>query len=85
MTEEELKAEAKKLGYVLIKKPEYQCSCYCQYPNKNHKHKNGHWKCIDKYRPISMERKYDTRPVTYCKRIDAESEAMNERNIRYHT
>jgi len=26
-----------------------ECTCWCKYPNENHKCKNGHWICIDKY------------------------------------
>lgn len=52
MTKEELKVEAKKLGYIVVKKPYYQCSCYCSYPNINHEHKNGKWKCVDNYECI---------------------------------
>ena len=54
------------------KKPEYQCQCYCQYPNKHHKCKNGHWKCVDNYRPIEKAQRNSYSPVTYCKRIDVE-------------
>ena len=25
------------------------CTCWCDYPNVNHKKKNGEWKCIDNY------------------------------------
>lgn len=70
MTEEELKAEAKKLGYNIAKKPCYQCTCYCHYPNINHKKPNGKWKCVDKYRPIKFERKWWHRPLTRCERIE---------------
>jgi hypothetical protein len=69
MTEEELKAEAKKLGYTVAKKPCYQCSCYMPYPNINHKNKNGKWKCVDNYRPIKFERKWWHGPMTRCEKI----------------
>ena len=78
MTEEELKAEAKKLGYTVAKKPCYQCSCYCTYPNINHKNKNGTWKCVDKYRPIKVVRKWWHRPLTYCQRIAKSEVKSNE-------
>lgn len=70
MTEEELKAEAKKLGYVVAKKPIYQCSCYMSYPNECHKNKNGKWKCVDKYRPIKFKRKCRYNPMTKCVRVE---------------
>lgn len=28
---------------------DYQCSCYVEYPNENHKFKSGKWKCVDRY------------------------------------
>lgn len=28
------------------------CSCWCKYPNINHKHKNGKWKCVDRFQCI---------------------------------
>lgn len=74
MTEEQLKDEAKKLGYTVVKKPCYQCSCYMPYPNINHKHKNGKWKCVDKYRPMKFMRKRGNTPQTKCVR----KEQMNE-------
>ena len=70
MTEEELKALAKEMGYVVAKKPCYQCSCYCQYPNKNHKNKNGKWKCVDSYRPIKLKSKWWYGPITHCQKIE---------------
>lgn len=27
----------------------YDCSCWCSYPNTLHKQKNGKWKCVDKF------------------------------------
>jgi len=68
MTVEELKEEAKKMGYVLKKESCYQCSCYCSYPNINHKRTNG-WKCVDKYKPIKFERKHRHQPKTRCVKI----------------
>lgn len=26
-----------------------ECTCYCEYPNKNHLMSSGRWKCVDKY------------------------------------
>lgn len=49
MTLEELKAEAKKQGYYLLRKPDYDCSCYMPYPNKCCRRGNGNWICVDKY------------------------------------
>ena len=72
MTEDELRAEAKKLGYTVAKKPCYQCSCYMPYPNINHKNKNGTWKCVDRYRPRKFERKWWHIPMTKCARKEAE-------------
>lgn len=69
MTEEELKAEAKRLGYTVVKKPCYQCSCYMPYPNELHKNSKGTWKCVDKYRPIKCERKWWHQPMTKCVKI----------------
>lgn len=62
-----LKSEADKLGYRLQKKPDYQCSCYLPYPNEYHKHKNGTWKCIDKYEPIEHKtQRYGS--LTHCRK-----------------
>ena len=40
---EELREEADRLGYRLVKKyvPAPACSCWLYYPNENHKCKNG--------------------------------------------
>ena len=70
MTEEELKVEANKLGYMVTKKPIYQCSYYMPYPNECHKNKNGKWKCVDKYRPIKFERKWCHNPMTKCVTVE---------------
>ena len=67
MTLEELKAAANKLGYVVKKKPVYQCSCYLPYPNECLKRKNGKWRCVDKYRPIESGGL-----KTKCVRIEAQ-------------
>lgn len=66
MTVEEIKEQAKQMGYVVSKKPCYQCSCYIPYPNESHKHKNGKWKCVDKYKPMKWVRKYNGQPTTKC-------------------
>lgn len=26
-----------------------ECSCWCPYPNKNMKRKNGNWKCVEEF------------------------------------
>lgn len=72
MTEKELKIEAEKLGYKIIRKPCYQCSCYAEYPNKAHKFKNGNWKCVDKFKPIKHKRINNFSPVTKCVMIEKE-------------
>ena len=84
-TEEELKAEAKKLGYVVAKKPIYQCSCYMPYPNECHRQKNGNWKCIDRYKNIRPLETIDLGlpfpkyvRKTKCERIE-ESEVGNDK------
>lgn len=35
-----------------MSKVDWDCHCWCEYPNKHHKHKNGKWKCVDKYECI---------------------------------
>lgn len=72
MTIEELQLEAKKKGYRLCKIPEYQCTCYMEYPNHCHKQKNGHWKCVDDYEPIKFKRKGLHNPMTRCRRKEIE-------------
>ena len=66
MTVEKLKEEANRLGYLIVKKPCYQCHCYLHYPNPSHKKKNGEWKCVDKYKPMKWQRKYEHQPLTKC-------------------
>lgn len=68
MTPSELKAEAKKQGLKVTKIPGYQCTCYASYPNENHKHKNGKWKCVDCYEPIKFKRVGVHYPETRCRR-----------------
>lgn len=70
MTEDELRIEAKKHGFNLAKIPCYQCSCYSQYPNENHKNKNGSWKCVDKFEPIKFKQTSRWGPITHCRRKD---------------
>lgn len=65
---DELRTEAKRKGFRLCKIPEYQCTCYMEYPNKNHKHKNGHWKCVDNYEPIKFKRIGESFPMTRCRK-----------------
>lgn len=67
MTREELKAEAKRQGYNLTKIPGYQCSCYMPYPNPYHKHKDGKWKCVDRFEPVQAKGQ-PSGPMTKCKR-----------------
>lgn len=31
---------------------EWDCHCWCHYPNEHHKHRNGKWKCVDRYECI---------------------------------
>lgn len=76
MTIEELRKQAEHMGYVLAKKPCYQCSCYSEYPNESHKFKNGKWKCVDKYKPMKWKRKYNQQPITKC----ILKEKQNEKN-----
>ena len=70
MTLDEVKKEAAKYGYRLQKIPDYDCSCYMPYPNENHRHKNGKWKCVDRYEPSQHKPKYDCyhMPCTFCNR-----------------
>ena len=49
------------------------CSCWEEYPNKNHKFKNGKWKCVDCYKNIDNAEGYKRK--THCRRIK-----INERN-----
>lgn len=67
MTLEELKQEAIKQGYILQKLPCFDCSCYCLYPNKNHRFKNGKSKCDDYY-PIKYKQRSRFDPITHCKK-----------------
>lgn len=63
------------------------CTCWIDYPNESHQFKNGHWKCIDKYKCI---RHLETIPLpglpfpkyvrkTMCEKIK-EEESMIEPN-----
>ncbi len=52
----------------------WDCACWQHYPNEHHKHKNGKWKCVDKFeciRDLVEERTlsgYDC--CTHCVRKD---------------
>lgn len=65
MTVEELREAAAALGYTIIKRPSYDCSCYVGYPNESFKKKNGKWKCVDCYEPCGVIRNKQV-----CKRKD---------------
>ena len=69
-TVDEIKKEAAKHGYRLQKIPDYDCSCYMPYPNIRHKHRNGKWKCVDRYEPSKHKPKYSCyhMPCTFCNR-----------------
>lgn len=66
MTFEELKTEADKMGYKLIKKPDWDCACYMPYPNKNHERYDGTWKCIDCFEFMGTSRQ----GMTHCRRTN---------------
>lgn len=40
------------------------CSCWCEWPNVNHKKENGSWKCVDRY---ECERQKDGNRKTKCR------------------
>ena len=71
MTERELKAEAGRQGYRLVKQQEYDCQCHMPYPNRTRICRNGYWKC-EHHEPVAElctpynEFGYDGR--TYCRR-----------------
>ena len=79
MTLEELKAEAKRQGYKLQKIPDYDCSCYMPYPNERHRHRNGKWKCVDRYEPADHEHQYQcwNMPCTYCRKKRGKNETLD--------
>lgn len=54
-------------GYKLVKIPPYQCSCYRDYPNENHRRKNGHFKCVDVYEYWGKTK----HSLTACRRKEA--------------
>jgi len=63
-----------------------ECSCWLDYPNANHKRRNGHWKCVDKYECIrQLQRKQNgtVRHKTVCRKKevvdDGETAAERER------
>ena len=59
-----------------MSKVNWDCYCWCKYPNEHHKHKNGKWKCVDKYECIRdlvepLTNCYDQ--ATHCrKKVDNE-------------
>ena len=63
--------EAIRTGRVI---PTDICSCWEEYPNKNHKFKNGKWKCVDCYTNINGAEGYKRK--THCRRTKTD-----ERNI----
>lgn len=65
--------DAIKLGRII---PNDICSCWEDYPNKNHKHKNGKWKCIDCYTNIDNVQGYKRK--THCKRVKTNEESEKE-------
>ena len=70
MTIEQLRTEAEKLGYVLRKAPDYDCSCYAEYPNRGPDGKRT--KC-DNYVPTEWEQPNYHSCVTHCRRKDGQS------------
>ena len=69
MTFEELKSEADKMGYKLVKKPDWDCACAVPYPNDCYKRNNGHWKCVDCFEYIGLS----CQGMTHCRRIKNDS------------
>lgn len=51
----------------VVRKGEFDCSCYCDYPNINCKRKN-HWTCAEDYVYVGTT----PRGKTACKRIKKE-------------
>lgn len=56
---DELKKEADALGYKLVKKPCYDCTCVMEYPRVE--------KCKN-YEPIELETKRINSHLTHCRR-----------------
>lgn len=56
---------------------DYNCSCWCDYPNEHHRYyglsdkpkKSGKWKCVDNYEYVGKS-KYG---VTHCRRKESEN------------
>ena len=52
------------------------CSCWREYPNQSHKHRNGKWKCVDQYKCIRpceyVETKFGElmKRKTVCEKIE---------------
>lgn len=47
------------------------CTCWCDYPNKNHKKRNGKWMCVDKYVCVRKGDGYTTK--TKCEKKEGEA------------
>ena len=86
---EELKNEAAKLGYRLVKNEtkDYDCSCVMPYPNFHYKKGSGRWKCVDKYTPcVHMVNGKPSTKKTYCRKkaveeITDETEQSNSTEV----
>lgn len=46
------------------------CTCWVDYPNKNHKRANGKWKCVDYYECVYTGNKSISRCTTRCRMKD---------------
>ena len=44
-----------------------QCTCWIDYPNKNHLKKNGKWKCVDCY--VNIRERKGNRIKTKCEKV----------------
>ena len=62
MTFDELKEEAKRQGYNLVKKPDWTCSCCCPYPNDSSEKRKR--RCLEKYEFLRRSKNGNT----YCRR-----------------
>lgn len=51
---------------------EWDCSCWVEYPNTSHIHKNGKWKCKDRFEHVGKSR-YG---CTHCRK-KVENETLN--------
>ena len=62
---------------------DYDCHCWCHYPNIHHKHKNGKWICVDKYECIRDLIEPNTNyydKATHCRKKNE-----NTRSVRLDT